>query len=135
MLFPGGAPFTGGRPICFLSVAGSGMPGVGVKPGFIPRLISSALGMPGVGVVPFGKAADPFAGMPGTPVTGKGLPDKPGGIFAGSSFTGAPAFAALADGAEFEFDVVEPHAVDMVIHANKKRSTLYIIYGAPRGRI
>jgi hypothetical protein len=116
---------TGGRPICFLKVAGSGIPGVGVRPGFIPFFICSALGMPGVGVVPFGSAWAPLAGIPGTLVTGKGLPDRPGGIFAGSSFIGA-ALTALAAAAEFEFDGAEPHAVDKAAHANKKIRNLYI---------
>ena len=78
--------FSGGRPICFLIVAGSGMPGVGVRPGFTPFLIWSGPGIPGVGVVPLGRTTAPLLGMPGTLLTGSGLPDRPGGIFAGSSF-------------------------------------------------
>jgi len=56
--------FVGGSPICFLIVAGSGMPGVGVAPGLNGFFNSAGLGIPGVGVVPFGKG-EMFAGMPG----------------------------------------------------------------------
>ena len=75
-----------GRPIAFRIDSGSGMPGVGVAPFLTPFFNSSGLGIPGVGVVPFGNGW-PLVGMPGMglPLMGSGLPDNPGGIFAGSN--------------------------------------------------
>jgi hypothetical protein len=124
---PGGTAlmFNGGSPIAFLIVAGSGIPGVGVRPGFTPFLISSGPGMPGVGVVPFGKAAA-FAGMPGTLLTGSGLPESPGGMFAGSSLI-IFAFEVTEFELEFAFEVAfEPHAVSKAA-ANSDNVKILII--------
>jgi len=123
-LFPTGLAlmFSGGNPIDFLIVAGSGIPGVGVRPGLIPFFSCSALGIPGVGVLPTGNAP-PFPGMPGTPLTGSGLPDNPGGMFAGSSFMIFALVTELEFELEFAFDDgAEPHAVArMAVGSNKTR--------------
>ena len=120
---------SGGKPIDFLIVAGSGIPGVGVRPGLIPFFSCSALGMPGVGVLPTG-STPPFAGMPGTPLTGSGLPDNPGGIFAGSSFM-ILALVAIALEAELALDVGdEPHAVIRKAPANNRTNVLDIFFRA-----
>ena len=127
-LFPGGLAFIfkGGNPICLRSVAGSGIPGVGVIPGFMPFFNCSALGIPGVGVVPFGKTP-PFAGKPGTPFIGIGLPDRPGGIFAGSSFM-MFALVETESGIEFEFDAAgEPQAARAKAAIKDKPTVLSII--------
>ena len=129
-LFPGSWAFifSGGKPIAFRNVAGSGIPGVGVNPGLSPFLSCSALGIPGVGVVPLGSV--PLAGKPGTPFIGIGLPDKPGGILAGSNlmmFAFEIGFDEL-EFAEFSFDTAgEPHAVKMIDAASVKTTFLNII--------
>jgi hypothetical protein len=127
-LFPGGLAliFNGGNPICFLSVAGSGIPGVGVKPGFSPFLSCSALGMPGVGVFPTGNTP-PFAGMPGTPFIGIGLPERPGGILAGSSFM-TFAFDAPRFESEFALDVEEEPQADRTKAAASEKTKFLNIY-------
>jgi len=130
-LFAPGLAFilSGGRPIDLLMVAGSGIPGVGVRPGFIPFLSCSALGIPGVGVLPTG-STPPFAGIPGTPLTGSGLPDSPGGMFAGSSFI-TLALVAIALEAEFALDVGdEPHAEMRKAPANNRTHVLDIFFRA-----
>ena len=130
-LFPGGLAFifSGGIPIDFLIVAGSGIPGVGVRPGFIPFLSCSALGMPGVGVLPTG-STPPFAGMPGTPLTGSGLPDSPGGIFAGSSFM-TLALVAIELETELTLEVGdEPHAAVRKAPAKNRTNVLDIFFRA-----
>ncbi len=108
-------------PIAFLIVAGSGMPGVGVRPGLRPFFNSSALGIPGVGVVPFGTTA-PFVGIPGIslPFIGSGLADKPGGIFAGSNLTATFAFEDKVLVFPFElFETAdEPHPVNIAAVPN-----------------
>jgi hypothetical protein len=77
-------------------VSGSGIPGVGVAPGFIILFASFGSGIPGVGVAPFGSALTAFAaGIPGVdsgPGT-MGDPENSGG-------TGAE----LELAAVFEFD-------------------------------
>ena len=79
--------FAGGSPICFLIVAGSGMPGVGFGPGLNGFFNSASLGIPGVGLVPFGNGVT-FADMPGAFADGvTEFVENPGGIFAGSIFT------------------------------------------------
>jgi hypothetical protein len=129
-LLPAGLAFilVGGIPIDFLIVAGSGIPGVGVWPGFIPFLSCSALGIPGVGVLPTG-STPPFAGMPGTPLTGSGLPDKPGGMFAGSSLI---IFALLETELETELTLDvgdEPHADKRATTTKNKGKILNIYIG------
>lgn len=93
-----------GRPICRRSVSGSGIPGVGVAPGFIgfPSVFGS--GMPGVGVPPFGAIATWFAaGIPGVELAegGSGLVESPGGMLAAFTVTLTFVFAAV-----FEFGAV-----------------------------
>lgn len=86
--------------ICLFNVAGSGMPGVGVGPGFIGLFNVAGSGMPGVGVAPFGTAVA-LAGIPGVEsVEGTiGLAESPGGKLFGSMFTKVLAFRfPLADG-------------------------------------
>ena len=92
-------------------VASSGIPGIGVVPGFFFFFSSASDGIPGIGVVPFGPA---FTGIPGVlGEIGTDFPESPGGLFAGSSFisefTVARVFAfALTD--EFA-GAAPPHAV------------------------
>jgi len=85
------------------SVAGSGMPGVGVTPGFKPFFSSTGLGIPGVGVAPFGRAVT-FAGMPGVlfPDGWTGLVEIPGGILFGSTLTFVFVFAVFAFAARLD---------------------------------
>lgn len=70
--------------ICRFIVAASGIPGVGVAPGFagFPSVLGS--GIPGVGVAPLGTAftAFPGAGIPGVVFVdgGSGLGASPAGI-------------------------------------------------------
>lgn len=118
--------FSGGIPIDFLIVAGSGIPGVGVRPGFNPFLSCSALGIPGVGVLPTGKTP-PFDGIPGTPFTGNGLPESPGGMFAGSSFMTLALAATEFETEEFILEVAdEPQAVMSKAAGNNKTKVLNI---------
>lgn len=82
--------FTEGFCIWRRSVAGSGIPGVGVAPGFIgfPNVFGS--GIPGVGVAPFGITfIAPGAGMPGVELAdgGRGLAESPGGMLFASTRT------------------------------------------------
>jgi len=128
LLVPGGTALIlrGGMPICFRSVSGEGIPGVGVSPGFTPFLISSGPGMPGVGVVPFGNAAAPLAGIPGTPFTGSGLPESPGGIFAGSSFIMFALVETELGTEVVEFAAGDPHA-DKRAAATSDKATVLVI--------
>jgi hypothetical protein len=87
---PGGARpltllFGRSRPcICLLSVSGSGIPGVGVAPGFSFLFATFGSGIPGVGVAPFGSVLTPFTGMPTVEFADGGTGDieNSGGIFA-----------------------------------------------------
>jgi hypothetical protein len=125
--------FSGGRPICFLMVAGSGMPGVGVRPGLTPFLISSGPGIPGVGVFPTGNGPAPLAGIPGTPFTGNGLPESPGGILAGSSLI-TFAFVETELGIEFMLEFGDdPHAQTNAAAASDKNIVLYIMKSLSSG--
>ena len=117
-----------GRPSCFRSVAGSGMPGVGVRPDLIPFFICSALGMPGVGVLPTGNTV-PLAGMPGGILAdgGSGLVESPGGIFAGSILI---AMLALEFELEFAFDGTldpQPAPAKTIIDPSKTAILLNIL--------
>ena len=77
-----------GLAIIRLISSGEGMPGVGVRPGFIPFFSCSGLGIPGVGVVPFGSCVAPFAEIPGALAGGViGSVESPGGRFALSRVT------------------------------------------------
>lgn len=68
-------------------LASSGIPGIGVLPGLKPFFICSADGIPGTGLLPIGKLTA-LTEIPGGIFAdgGKGLADKPGGMFAGSIF-------------------------------------------------
>ena len=68
--------------ICFLSVAGSGIPGVGVAPGFTGFPMVFGSGMPGVGVDPGVAELTALTLFTGT----TGLADSPGGKLFGSTF-------------------------------------------------
>ena len=70
--------------ICRRRVSGSGIPGVGVAPGFIFRFANLGSGIPGVGVAPFGRAVTPFAEIPGVVFADGGIGDmeNSGGMFA-----------------------------------------------------
>jgi hypothetical protein len=80
--------------ICFLRVASSGIPGVGVAP--FGSGLPGFSGIPGVGVAPFGRGVAFTGGIPGVefPEGGIGEVEIPGGKFAGSMFP--VAFAELA---------------------------------------
>lgn len=79
-----------GCAICRRIVSVSGIPGVGVAPGFIGLFISFGSGIPGVGVAPLGAAfiACPGGGMPGVVFAegGIGLVESPGGKLLESTF-------------------------------------------------
>src|SRR5687767_13374287 len=110
-------------------VSSSGIPGVGVVPGFFFFFSSDSLGMPGIGPVGFGNAA-PLAEIPGmSPVTGTGLPERPGGMFAGSSFTSpllTGRLSALVAVVEF-VDAVPPHAPTNAVETARNRTLKILI--------
>jgi hypothetical protein len=68
--------------------------------------------------------------MTGTPLTGSGLPDSPGGIFAGSSFI-TLALLGTALETELTLDVGdEPHADISKAPANNRTNVLDIFFRA-----
>ena len=87
----------GGKFSCLRNSSGDGIPGVGVAPGFFGLFSSASLGIPGIGVAPRGSAVT-VGGIPAAEfvVIGTGLPDSPGGIFAGSIFTAVLTTTLLA---------------------------------------
>jgi len=90
LLTPGGGiAFTGLPCIIFFNSAGLGIPGVGVRPGLMPRFSSSGLGIPGVGVAPLGRTIF-VAGIPGVVFAEGwiGCVESPSGMLAVSIFTG-----------------------------------------------
>jgi hypothetical protein len=104
--------------ICLRMVSGSGIPGVGVAPGFsgFPSVFGS--GMPGVGVVPFATFALPGAGIPGVefPVGTIGLAESPGGRLFAS--TACIVFRFALEFAVFEFvPASPPQAAARAVHA------------------
>ena len=126
----------GGDPICLRKVSGSGMPGVGVAPGFkgLPSIFGS--GMPGVGVAPFGRTLAALAGgIPGVEFAdgGIGEADNPGGRLFASRVVGPPKLVLLFAPA-FELVVVaawQP-AIVIEIEAASKRDTDLLIDKIPR---
>lgn len=107
-------------------VAGSGIPGVGVTPGFTILFAAFGSGMPGVGVTPLGMAFTTFegGGIPGVVlVLGTiGLAERPGGrLFASSCLKPLVLFAAA-----FAFDALFESAADshprvIKVKAKKKK--------------
>src|SRR4051812_18969248 len=97
------------------------MPGVGTLPGLKPFLSCSALGMPGVNLPDGGTVA--LTEIPGGmfPLSGTGFPERPGGMFAGSSLI---SLAVL----EFEFELTFTFSVAFEpLHAAVARAILIII--------
>lgn len=99
--------------ICRFIVSGSGIPGVGVAPGFagLPSVFGS--GIPGVGVAPFGTAftAFPGAGIPGVVFVdgGNGLGASPAGILFVSVVTLTFEFATLTFDELLLGSIEDPH--------------------------
>lgn len=83
--------------ICRRIVSASGIPGVGVTPGFIGFPAFFGSGMPGVGVAPLGTFTAFAAGMPGVEfdVGEIGLAERPGGRLLASILTNPFEFVGL----------------------------------------
>lgn len=132
--FAGALTFVTGRPICLRIVSGSGMPGVWVLPGLKPFFNASALGIPGIGLLPSGKTFA-FKEIPGGRVAegSSGLAERPGGIFAGSSFISRLVMALefrFALALAFAFDgALEPQPIPVmtITKPSKINEFLYIL--------
>jgi hypothetical protein len=94
--------FSGRACCCLRSVSSSGIPGVGVPPGFGVLPIALAGGIPGAGFAPVGSTLEAFTGgMPGVVLDegGTGLVENPGGRSGGFVLTAALEFEFALPGA------------------------------------